>query len=250
VIPVRGVPTYLESAGQGAPLLYLHGATEWVGYSADFVSQLQRSHRVVQPERRGHGRTPDVPGDLTFQIMADDTIALIEQLGLHRPDLVGFSDGANIALMVAMSRPDLVGKIVAIGPNMSVAAFTEETRAWLDTVTPQTWPAEYRQRYEALSPDGAEHWPVFAAKVIDMVRREPEIPCETLGAITAPTLVIGADRDIFRLEHFIAIYRAIPDCELSIIPGAGHELTVEQPTLTAAQVLRFLDQDPHPRARP
>ncbi|MFZ0322811.1 MAG: alpha/beta hydrolase [Actinomycetes bacterium] len=222
-------------------MLYLHGATEWAGYSTDFVSRLKVAHRVVQPERRGHGRTPDVSGELSFQNMADDTVALIEQLDLARPDLVGFSDGANIALMVAMSRPDLVGRIVAIGPNMSVAAFTEESRAWLDSVMPETWPAEYRQQYELLSPDGPDHWQVFAEKVIEMLRREPEIPTEALQAITAPTLVIGADRDMFELEHFIAIHRAITDCQLCIIPGADHELTIGQPAQTAAHVLRFLE---------
>ena len=243
MVTVRGVPTYLERRGLGPSLVYLHGATEWVGYSSEFVEHLEHGYDVVQPERRGHGRTPDVPGDLTFTGMTEDTIAAIEQLGLDRPGVVGFSDGANIALLMAMARPELIGRVVAIGPNMSVSGLTEETLEWLADVTPETWPEESRHMYATLSPDGAGHWPTFAQKVIDMLRREPEVGYDQLAAIRVPTLIIGADRDMVRLEHLIEIHRAIPDSQLCIIPGAGHELTVEHPALTAQITLRFLRQD-------
>jgi pimeloyl-ACP methyl ester carboxylesterase len=240
VVMVRDVATYLECSGTGPPLVYLHGATEWAGYSAAFVHDLERAFHVVQPERRGHGRTPDVPGDLTFAEMTKDTATLIEQLELDKPHVVGFSDGANIALLVALEHPDLVGNVIAIGPNMHVSGYTDDTLAWLATVTPDSWPAEYRQMHQALSPDGSEHWPEFAQKVIEMANREPEIALDRLATITAPTLIVGADNDMVRLEHLIAIHRAIPHSQLSIIPGAGHELTFEHPTLTAEIALRFL----------
>jgi pimeloyl-ACP methyl ester carboxylesterase len=240
LLTVRGLPTYVETSGSGRPLLYLHGAAEWVGYSSELVLRLDRTHRVIQPERRGHGRTADAPGALTYDQMTADTIALIEQLSLDGLDMVGFSDGAIIALEIARSRPDLAGKVVAIGVNVSVSGLTEDALAWLRSVTPETWPQEFARRHRALSPDGPDHWPVFAQKVIEMLLIEPEIPIEQLAAIQAPVLVMGADHDLIRLEHLVEIHRAIPGSELCIIPGASHEVTVEAPDLVAAIVERFL----------
>jgi pimeloyl-ACP methyl ester carboxylesterase len=245
MLTVRGLPTYVETSGAGRPLLYLHGAAEWVGYSGGLVARLDRTRRVIQPERRGHGRTADAPGPLSYDDMTADTIALIDQLRLEAPDIVGFSDGGIIALQIAMARPDLAGKVVAIGVNVSVSGLTDEALKWLDSVTPATWGGEFARMHRELSPDGPEHWPVFAQKVIDMLRIEPEIPIEQLAAIRSPVLVMGADDDLIRLEHLVEIHRGIQDSQLCIIPGASHELTVEAPELVATIVERFLsDQMP------
>ena len=240
MLTVRGVPTYVETSGAGPSLLYLHGAAEWVGYSNELVHRLDRAHRVVQPERRGHGRTADPPGPLSYDEMTLDTIELIEQVGLDRPPIVGFSDGAIIALQIARERPELAGKVVAIGPNVSVSGMTDEALEWLKSVTPETWPEEFARMHRSLSPDGPDHWPVFVQKVIDMLRVEPEIPLEELAAIHVPVLVMGADHDLIRLEHLVEIHRAIEGSQLCIIPGASHELTVEAPDLVAGIVERFL----------
>jgi pimeloyl-ACP methyl ester carboxylesterase len=234
IVDVRGLPTYVETSGEGPAVLFLHGAAEWIGYSEDFVACLARTYRVVQPERQGHGRTPDRPGDLTYAGMTEDTLALIEAMDLDRPHLVGFSDGAIIAIETAMARPDLVGKVVAIAPNLSVAGLTDEALQWLRDVTPDTWDAE--------RPKHHRDWPVFGQKVIDMMRREPEVPLRDLARIGTPVLVIGADRDMIRLEHLVAIHRAIPGAQLGIVPGASHELTVEQPDLVAELTRRFIGQ--------
>jgi pimeloyl-ACP methyl ester carboxylesterase len=248
MVAVRGLSTYVETSGAGQPLLYLHGAAEWVGYSSELVRRLDGAHRVIQPERRGHGRTADPPGPLSYDEMTADTIALIERLGLEVPPIVGFSDGAIIALQIARLRPDLSGPVVAIGPNVSVAGLTEDARRWLESVTPETWPEEFARQHRSLSPDGPEHWPVFVQKVIDMLLIEPEIPLDQLAAIRAPVLVMGADHDLIRLEHLVEIHRAIPGSELCIVPGASHELTVEAPDLVATIVERFLADGPQTAA--
>jgi pimeloyl-ACP methyl ester carboxylesterase len=234
IVDVRGLPTYVDESGEGPAVLFLHGAAEWIGYSEALVSLLAQTFRVVQPERQGHGRTPDRPGDLTYAGMSEDTLALVEAMELDRPHVVGFSDGAIIGLEAAMSRPELIGKVVAIGPNVSVSGLTDEALEWLRDVTPASWDRERPRRHR--------DWPVFGQKVIDMLRREPEIPLQDLARITTPVLVIGADHDMIRLEHLVAIHRAIPGSQLCIIPGAGHELTVEQPDLVAELTRRFIGQ--------
>lgn len=221
-------------SGSGALLLFLHGAAEWIGYSGALVACLQDHYRVIQPERRGHGRTPDRPGDLTYADMTADTLALVQAMGLDRPHLVGFSDGGIIAIEAAMARPDLIGKVVAIGANVSVSGLTDEALAWLGDVTPDTWPGEAAKHHQ--------NWPVFANKVIDMLRREPEIPLEDLARISTPVLVMGGDHDLIKLEHLVEMHRAIPVSQLGIVPGASHDLTVEQPELVAVFTRRFLGQ--------
>ena len=225
---------HVETCGRGSPLLFLHGAAEWIGYSSRLVDLLAQRHRVVQPEQQGHGQTPDRPGDLTYAGMTADTLALIDAMGLERPHLVGFSDGGIVAIEAAMQRPDRIGKFVAIGPNVSVSGFNEEARQWLREVTPDSWDGERVTRHK--------DWPAFGQKVIDMMRREPEIPLEQLARITTPALIIGADHDLVELEHLLAIHRAIRGSQLAIVPGATHELTVEQPELVAELALRFLGE--------
>jgi len=231
---------YWEESGTGRPLFYLHGMTEWIGYSGEFTALLATRFRVVQAERRGHGRTPDVDGPITYDAMAADMAAFMDRLGYGPAHVVGFSDGGIIALLLAMSRPDLVARVVAIGPNVRVDGLTDEALAELREATPQNWPPEYAAAYAQLSPDGSEHWPEVLRKLVEMVVREPNLSDADLGKITAPTLLIGGDHDMVRLEHFLEMHRAIPASQLCILPGASHEITVEEPERAFEITARFL----------
>ena len=240
MLTIAGLPTYVEESGSGPPLLYLHGAAEWIGYAEPLTDLLEQSFRVIQAERRGHGRTPDVEGPLTYDAMASDTVALLDQLALGPIPLVGYSDGAIVALLTALHRPDLVAAIVAIGANARVDGLTSGARRELAMTTPENWPAENREAYERLSPDGPAHWAVVCEKIRQMLLREPEILSETLAQITVPTLLVGGDRDAIRLEHFLELYGAIPRSQLAILPDAPHELPVEEPQLVAELATRFI----------
>ena len=241
---IAGIPTYVEESGSGPALLYLHGATEWVGYSAELTALLAGRFRVIQPERRGHGRTPDVPGLLTFAAMTSDTAALIEHYGVGPVNVVGFSDGAIIGLLLAIERPELVARLVAIGPNARVDGLTDEALGWLEQVTPETWPRECYDAYARLSPDGPGHWPVFLDKVVEMLLREPDISAGDLARITAPTLLIGGERDMVRQNHFLELHEAIPGSELCILPGVSHEVTTGEPLRAFELTSRFLAGEP------
>ena len=239
---IAGIPTYVEESGGGPTVFYLHGATEWIGYADEFTRLLAARFRVVQAERRGHGRTPDVPGPLTYEAMTADTIALIEHLDCGPAHIVGFSDGGIIALLLALARPDLVDRIVAIGPNARVDGLTDETLTWLAEVTPEMWPSECSEAYARLSPDGPGHWPTVCRKVVEMLLREPDIAADDLARITAPTLLIGGDRDVVRSDHFLEMHRAIPGSQLCILPGASHEIPTEEPGRASELTTRFLEE--------
>jgi len=241
---IAGIPAYVEESGSGPVVWYLHGATEWIGYAEEFTGLLASRFRVIQAERRGHGRTPDVPGALTYEAMTADTVSLMEHFDYGPASVVGFSDGGIIALLLAIARPDLVDRVVSIGPNAQVEGLTDEALAWLAGVTPETWPREYSDAYRQLSPDGPDHWPIVCRKVTEMMLCEPNIAADDLARITAPTLLIGGDRDVVRIEHFLEMYQAIPGSQLCILPGAPHEIPTEEPQRAFELTARFLENKP------
>jgi pimeloyl-ACP methyl ester carboxylesterase len=121
-LDANGVHTYYDEHGAGDPLLLMHGGLS----SADDLEMqtpaLAERYRVILPERRAHGRTADVDEHITYDLMADDTVAFMEALGTGPAHLVGWSDGGNVALLVAIKRPDLVRKVVTVGPTSPATA--------------------------------------------------------------------------------------------------------------------------------
>ncbi|MDI3408288.1 alpha/beta fold hydrolase [Streptomyces cavernicola] len=246
-VELRGVRTWYEEEGAGDPLLLLHGGfctnETWGAQRAAFAER----YRVLLPERRGHGHTPDTPGPLSYQDMADDTVAFLESVVGAPAHLVGWSDGGIVALLVAIARPDLVRKVVAMGANFLPAPESGAAPQIFEHMTPDAPDlAMFREMYEAVSPDGAEHWPVVAAKLIDMFRTQPTVSTEDLARIEAATLVLVGDDDLVTLEHTIALYRAIPDSELAVVPGASHAVPMERPAEVNHLVLDFLGSEPAP----
>jgi pimeloyl-ACP methyl ester carboxylesterase len=250
-VELPGVRTWYETDGTGDPLLLLHG-----GLCTNETWQAQRpdvaaNFRVLLPERRGHGHTPDVDGPLSYQDMADDTVAFIEEVVGGPCHLVGWSDGGVIALLVAIARPDLVLKVVAIGANFLPGPQSGAAPEMLDQIAPDAPDlAMFREAYEAVSPDGAAHWPVVVGKLAAMFRTEPTIRTEDLARITAPTLVLVGDDDLMTLEHTIALYRAIPGSQLAVVPGTSHALLMEKPREVNRIILDFLTKEPIPTMLP
>ncbi|MEV8536370.1 alpha/beta hydrolase [Streptomyces sp. NPDC051211] len=108
----------------------------------------------------------------------------------------------------------------------------------------------FRAMYEAVSPDGADHWPVIVGKSADMFRTQPDIPPQDLARIGAPALVLVGDDDLVTLEHTIALYRAIPGSELAVVPGTSHALIMEKPERVNRIILDFLGGEPVPTLLP
>jgi pimeloyl-ACP methyl ester carboxylesterase len=246
-----GVRTWYEVEGAGDPLLLLHGAFGSNDRWTPQRQELAARYRVFLPERRAHGHTPDVEGPLSYHDMARDTIDFLKLVVAGPAHLVGWSDGANVGLLVAIAVPELVRKLVVIGANFLPAAELPETRDVLDGFTPDSPDLVHlRAAYGAVSPDGPAHWPVVVTKAVEMFRREPNIALDDLARIRARTLVMTGDDDMFSLEHTIALYRAIPNSELAVVPGTSHTLLREKPDVANRLILDFLANDPVPTFMP
>jgi pimeloyl-ACP methyl ester carboxylesterase len=250
-VNVAGLKTWYDEQGSGDPLVLLHGGLvtneTWGGQLPAFAEHF----RVIAPERRGHGHTPDVEGPFTYDDMAKDTIAFLDAVVKAPAHLVGWSDGGIIGLIVARDRPDLLRNLVVIGTNFDTTGVVPEAEAMQASMTPDAPDmAMFRMMYEASSPDGPEHWPVLLAKALEMMGSQPHIPVEDLARIGAPTLVVVGDDDMVSLEHTGALYRTIPNSELAVIPGTSHAVPMEKPDLLNRIVLEFLQNDPVPTFLP
>ena len=227
-----------QGGGEGTAAVLLHGglctADTWIMQ----LAALGASRRLLLPEQRGHGRTADV-GDVSYELMTADTIAFIEAAARGPVDLVGWSDGGNIGLHVAFRRPDLVRKLVAIGSNFhyegTIPALIEGTAGEEEGAD------MLRDLYQAVSPDGPDHWPIIKAKILDMWRTSPTLTEADLATIDRPVLVLVGDDDAVFLRHTIALYEALPHGQLAIVPGTSHLVPIEKPDLVNRLVADFLD---------
>jgi pimeloyl-ACP methyl ester carboxylesterase len=237
------VRMYYEEHGEGEPLLLMHGGASTIEIFSRLTPELANRYKVILPERRGHGRTADVEGPISYDLMAKDTIAFMEATGIISAHLVGYSDGANVGMLVAMSRPDLVKKFVSISGTFDVNGLTKEALAFLQSLTPETFEHNYAklvETYKQTTPDGPEHFPIVLEKLKRMMLEEPKILPENLSRIAAPTLIMAGDRDMITLEHTIEMFRAIPAAQLCIVPGSSHGLVLEKPRVVSQAILDFL----------
>ena len=241
-VDLDGVNTWFEVDGGGDPLVLLHGGmsdgTAW-GMQ---VPAFAEAHRVFNPDRRGHGKTPDVDGPLHYDDMASDTIAFLETVVGGAAHLVGWSDGGIVALLVSLRRPDLVHRQVVIGANFHHEGLLDAFHLGDDPDADDV--AMFKGLYEANAVDPA-NWPVFFSKSERMWREEPTMTVDDIRRIDPPTLVMAGDDDCIEYDHTVALFEALPTGQLAVVPGTSHVLNLEKPALVNQLVLDFLaETDP------
>jgi pimeloyl-ACP methyl ester carboxylesterase len=236
-VVLRGHPTWAHVPSRnGQTVLLLHGG---MSSSASLLNsigpRLKRDFRVAAFDRRGHGRTADTEMPFSYEDMADETIAFLEYLD-RRCHIVGHSDGGIVALIVALRRPDLVRRMVAVGANYHFSGLHDMPE--MDLRGPYF--AEWAMKYGAVSPDGPEHAVAVANKTALMQRMQPNLKISDLRGITVPTLIMAGDDDIPTLAHTCSMYEAIPNAQLAIIPGTSHMVLKERTKESARVIRRFL----------
>src|SRR5436305_6114119 len=245
-VDANGVHTYYEVEGTGEPLVLLHGGLCAIETLAGLCAGLAERYTVYRPERRGHGRTPDVDGPYSYGMFADDTIAFVETLGLESVHVVGFSDGATVGLLTALRRPDLVRTLVHIGQQANESGIRPEFREVmkLEAMPQGMLPPMLRDLYASVSPDGPDHWDVIVDKEWQMIKSgEPDLDSSDLAALQAPTLVMLGDNDMVTEAHAAEMASAIPTSEVVVVPDATHALPMEKPEIVARAVIDFLGEN-------
>jgi pimeloyl-ACP methyl ester carboxylesterase len=249
-LPIRNSQVYYEASGSGEPLLLLHGGLGTVEDFALQAPELAKHFRVFAFERPGHGRTADIAQQFSFDTMATQTIEFITSLKLGATNLVGWSDGAIIALLVAISKPDLVKRLVSIGGLFNADSQYPQVLNWIRSLTPESFrksESHLVKRYEELSPDGPAHFPVVLEKTKKLWLNEPKITKEQLAMISTPTLVMAGDRDATPPEHTLELFKSIKGAQLCIIPDTTHFLLSEKPEWANRVILEFLTAKGKPK---
>jgi pimeloyl-ACP methyl ester carboxylesterase len=237
-VDANRVHTYYETDGEGEPLLLLHGG----GLSGEAFGPQRRDfaahHCLYIPDRRAHGRTADIEGPITYEVMADDTIAFMDAVGIDSAHIVGWSDGGNIGMIMAIRRAKRVRALVSIGGNFHFDGLSPELQANIARMTPDTYPL--MKRYGELSPDGPEHGAVMLEKIKRLWLSGPTLTTADLAKIAAPTLVVVGDKDVPVIEHTLALFSAVPNAQLCVVPGASHFLLLERAVLVNGIIMDFL----------
>jgi pimeloyl-ACP methyl ester carboxylesterase len=249
---VRGAKLYTQIYGHGPPIVFLHGGM--VFFDNSFAKQrdyFSAFRTVIGIDQRGHGHSPDGPWSLSYKMMADDTAAIIEKLGLGPVDIVGHSDGADLALVLVRDHPNLVRRLVISGANIRVDLSPDEklrsqwSQQQLDghlRKMAAALPPWFLPDYTKVSPDGPDHWMTLLAKSYDMWLQPVVIEPADLKKISIPVLVMAGDHDFTSVEDNAEIFRDLPRGQLIIVPASNHGTFNKRPDLVNLAIREFLDQ--------
>jgi pimeloyl-ACP methyl ester carboxylesterase len=253
-IEVHGASLFVEEHGQGDPLVLVHAGLLSGGSWGGVVPLLADSFRVITFDSRGHGRSTNPSGALSYEQLADDTAALIEVLGLDRPFVGGWSDGGEVALQVGLRHPGRARALIAGGTSLELGS--EATRAELRAVFhvnddgvvdldavagafEQTLLPMLRHAH----PGGEQHWQTIVQQSLTMWLTYVGLTRDEVERITEPVLVVVGDRDEHvPVEEAVRLYRWLPEAELAILPGASHLRPIMEPASFACSVTDFLQR--------
>ena len=233
---INGVRIYYETYGDGPPVLVLHGAGAFLESMHYHITGLAPDHTVIAVDSRAQGRSTDSDVPITYGLMADDMIKLLDSIHLEKVDVVGWSDGGIIGLDMAMNHPDRVRRLVVIGANYDVDGIDPKVLA-----DPEALGADDAELvYDLIAPDPS-HFQVVLNKLTTMLHTEPHYTVAQLGRILSPTLVVAGENDVILSDHTATLAAAIPGAKKVIVPGASHMGPLEEPDLYNNLVLEFLD---------
>jgi pimeloyl-ACP methyl ester carboxylesterase len=259
-VQVSGLQMYYEIHGTGQPLVLLHGAFSAIGTSfGQLLPGLAEGRQVVAFELQGHGRTADIDRPLTLEALADDVAAAIDQLGLGRADIFGYSTGAAVALHLVLRHPDVVRKLLLASVTYTMAGVHPGLMEGLGDMTPEMMHGSpWYDEYVRIAPR-PEDFPKLFAKKTAMDRQIKDLSAEAISSIKAPTLLIIGDSDLVRPEHAVEMFRllgggvfgdtpaGLPASQLAVLPGTSHVTVVNRADLLVPMITSFLDA-PMPNA--
>jgi pimeloyl-ACP methyl ester carboxylesterase len=222
----NGVKLYYEIYGKGEPLLLLHGNGQSIEALNRQIDFFKNKYKVIVPDCRGRGKSTDSEAELTYDIQAIDMSNLLNYLKVDSANIIGWSDGGIIGLLMAKDYPNKVKKLIASGANV-----LQDTTAY--------FPKDYNRFMEQLVDTTFKG---MQRKLINLMVQYPSVPFEDLGKIKCPTLIVAGDNDEIRIGHTIKIFEAIKRAQLFIVPKTSHYVLSENHEVFNLAALKFLKE--------
>ena len=210
-------------------LILLHGNGEDHTYFKNQMEAFSWYYEVHALDTRGHGDSPRGDGPFTIARFAEDLKQYIDDRKISRANILGFSDGGNIAMVFAMKYPQRVGRLILNGANLDPGGVKRSTQ----------WPIEIGYRLASM---GKSEKARRNAEMLGLMVNDPNIRPEQLKQIKARTLVIAGTKDVIRKDHTELIARSIPDAELVWIRG-NHFIAAKNSEAFNEAVLKFLQEE-------
>ncbi len=243
---VNGVKLYYEEYGKGVPLLLIHGGLSSIADVAAVIPALSKNFRVIAVDCPGQGRSEQAES-LSYQLMADYFSMFIDRLKLDSTYVFGYSDGGNVALLLAADRPEKVRKVATFAAASETSGYYSYATEGLDKLTPeiieanfQWWLGPHLQK----TPQ-KDKWKKFIGDFSKMCATPVIIPQAKLERIQTKVLIVQGDNDIVKPEHSVALHQAIKGSQLCIIPAASHFILYEKPELLSQIAIEFFTKEPN-----
>lgn len=214
---IRGFKMYAETYGTGQPLLIIHGNGGSINNFLYQIPYFSKKYKVVIADSRAQGNSKDAGDSLSYEMMADDYAALLDQMKIDSAFVIGWSDGGINGLLLAIRHPEKVKKLAVTGANL-----WPDTTAVFNDVEQMVLP-EYNSA-KAMTNRNAQQKAGW--KLLRLLVEEPHIPLNDLQKISVPTLVIGGDHDVIKPAHTLLIAQNIPNSYLWILPNSGHSTPI------------------------
>ncbi len=225
-IEYQGAKIHYVSYGQGEPILLLHGGlSNKLSWFSQIPWLVSSGRRVILIDTRGHGYSTKGHSKLSYQIFAEDTLQVLDKLGIQRADVVGWSDGGIIALLLGLEAPQRIGKIIAISANFHPSGVLPETDS-TPSVAEHFLLKPITDWVRGIWSGAGEQHPSLEAEIKTLWRTEPQLGQTDLQAITAPTMVVVGENDIIDLKHSNDLARLLANGRIEVIIGAGHAAPV------------------------
>jgi pimeloyl-ACP methyl ester carboxylesterase len=237
---VNGISVHYAIYGHGSPVIFLHGGLANTDYWGNQVAAVAAHHTVILMDSRGHGRSTRDARPYGYDLMADDVVALMDNLKISRADIVGWSDGAILGIDLAMRHKDRVGKVFAFAANTVTTGLKDGVEK---NPTFAAYIARAGKEYVERSATPKEY-DAFVEQIGKMWAEQPNWTDAELKTIDTPVLVVDGDHDEgIKLDHTVYIAATIPHAGLLILPNVSHFAFLQDPRQFNFAILHFLGDE-------
>ncbi len=225
---------YYTCYGTGRPVLLLHGGlSNRLSWFSQIPWLVNSGCRVIVPDVRGHGFSMLGTRSLNYGLLAEDAFCVLDELSIGQADVVGWSDGGNTALLMALNHPERIGRLVTISANVDPSGLVPGELA--KTYVQSSGTAYWLKRWWT---GAGRHLGELERRVKQMWRNYPNLTPEELHSISMPVLVMIGEHDIIRLEHAREMTEEIPNSEFKVVSG-GHASPATHPDAVNAAIAAF-----------